>query len=169
MGAEITIAMFVFILTSCWPLIIIALLIKKAYDSARGLSYGKRVVTREKITYYESCPHCGAPLKERRDTCEFCGASMIKSKEVITEKDAQKDKEIRKHKNTGVYHYGSSPNVYISVHSTRPKVPITRSTSSSSRSSGSSRSSSHSCAHSHVHVPALVHVHAPAAEERDVR
>jgi len=79
-------------------------IIKAIYDSARGFTVEKQI-TREKITYFESCPHCGAPRVDTKTVCEFCDASMIKSKEVIKESEAKKDKEIRKHKKSGVYNY----------------------------------------------------------------
>lgn len=101
--------------------------------------------TRVKVTYYDSCPGCGAPRKEGSKFCEYCGKSLVKSEETITEEQLKnEEKEAAKFTRNGEFHYGSSPNVFIRVNTIR--VPNPRpSYSSSSRSSSSHHSS---CAHS---------------------
>lgn len=108
--------------------------------------------TRVKVTYYDSCPGCGAPRKEGTKFCEFCGKSLVKSEETITEEQLKKEeKDAMKFTKNGEFHYGSSPNVYIRVNNVRVPNPRSIYNSLGASSSGSHTSSgSHhsSCAHS---------------------
>lgn len=108
--------------------------------------------TRVKVTYYDSCPGCGAPRKEGTKFCEFCGKSLVKSEETITEEQLKKEeKDAMKFTKNGEFHYGSSPNVYIRVNNVRVPNPRSIYNSLGGLSSGShSSSGSHhsSCAHS---------------------
>lgn len=108
--------------------------------------------TRVKVTYYDSCPGCGAPRKEGNKFCEFCGKSLVKSEETITEEQLKKEeKDAMKFTKNGEFHYGSSPNVYIRVNNVRVPNPRSIYNSLGASSSGSHTSSgSHhsSCAHS---------------------
>ena len=72
----------------------------------------KKKITRTKIEYYENCPGCGAVRQEGKDECPYCGHSMIKSKEIIEEKDLERPQDYSKN---GTYRYGSSPNTFIHV------------------------------------------------------
>lgn len=103
-----------------------------------GTQYDKKI-TRTKVTYYANCPGCGAVREEGKETCAYCGRSMIQSEEKIEEKDVPKEDK-GKYDNDGLFSYNSVPNTYVRVHVTRVPRPVTRSTYS-----GSSRSS---CAHS---------------------
>ncbi|MCR4684142.1 MAG: hypothetical protein K5649_01600 [Lachnospiraceae bacterium] len=116
-----------------------------------ALSGGNKKVTRTKIEYYDACPGCGGTREQGKDVCAFCGKSMIKSSETITEKQLQNEyKDALKLKADGDYRIGKSGNSYIRVQT----VPITfaayrKSLASSSRSSGGRGGSHHSsCAHS---------------------
>ncbi len=102
--------------------------------------------TRTKVTYYDSCPGCGAPRKEGAKFCEYCGKSMIKSEETITEEQLKKEeKAAAAFTKNGEYRYGSSPNTFIRVNSVRVPNPHYHRSSSSGRSSGGHHSS---CVHS---------------------
>ena len=99
--------------------------------------------TRVKVTYYDSCPGCGAPRKEGAKFCEYCGKSMVKSEETITEEQLKKEeKAAAAFTKNGEFRYGSSPNTFIRVNSVRVPNPHYR---APSRSSSSHHSS---CAHS---------------------
>ena len=102
-----------------------------------GASSTKKI-TREKIEYFDSCPGCGAPREEGRDDCQYCGKSLIKSRETVTEE--QVPEEVRNKTTSGTYHYGPNPNTFLRVHVVNVPAPRV------SRSGSSSRSSS--CAHS---------------------
>ena len=57
-----------------------------------GLGFGsgqrtQKKIIRTKITYYDNCPSCGAAREEGKEKCEYCGRSMIKSKEIVEEKE----------------------------------------------------------------------------------
>jgi hypothetical protein len=57
-----------------------------------GIGFGskqemKKKITRTKIEYFENCPSCGAAREEGKDSCQYCGRSMIKSKEIIEEEE----------------------------------------------------------------------------------
>ena len=52
------------------------------FGSSAGTPARKKIV-RTKIEYYENCPSCGAVREEGKDTCPYCGRSMIKSKEIV--------------------------------------------------------------------------------------
>ena len=45
----------------------------------------EKKITRTKIEYFTNCPGCGAPREEGKDSCPYCGRSMIKNKEVVEE------------------------------------------------------------------------------------
>ena len=101
--------------------------------------------TRVKVTYFDSCPGCGAPRKEGAKFCEYCGKSLVKSEETITEEQLKKEeKAAAAFTKNGEYRYGSSPNTFIRVSSVRVPNPHYRAPSRSS--SGGSHHSS--CAHS---------------------
>ena len=102
--------------------------------------------TRVKVTYYDSCPGCGAPRKEGAKFCEYCGKSMVKSEETITEEQLKKEeKAAAAFTKNGEYRYGSSPNTFIRVNSVRVPNPHYR---APSRSSGGGGHHHSSCAHS---------------------
>ncbi|MCR5831689.1 MAG: zinc ribbon domain-containing protein [Lachnospiraceae bacterium] len=102
--------------------------------------------TRVKVTYYDSCPGCGAPRKEGAKFCEYCGKSLVKSEETITEEQLKKEeKAAAAFTKNGEYRYGSSPNTFIRVSSVRVPNPRYH---APSRSSSSGRSHHSSCAHS---------------------
>ncbi|MBQ7581211.1 MAG: hypothetical protein IJU25_00150 [Lachnospiraceae bacterium] len=115
-----------------------------------ALSGKNKQITRTKIEYYDACPGCGGVREEGKDVCSFCGKSMIKSQETITEKQLKNEyKDAKQYTQDGDYRYGSSGNQFIRVNT----VPITlgaymraQAKNSSRRSSGSSHHSS--CAHS---------------------
>ncbi|MBQ7703562.1 MAG: hypothetical protein IJT40_04220, partial [Firmicutes bacterium] len=84
---------------------------------ASGLGFGsnqktEKKIVRTKIEYYDNCPSCGMAREEGKDSCQYCGRSMIKSKEVIEEKDI---KNPEKYTKKGTYRYGDSGNTYINV------------------------------------------------------
>ena len=112
----------------------------------RGFSGGGPTInktTRVKVTYFDSCPACGAPRKDGAKFCEYCGKSFVKSEETITEEQLKKEeKAAAAFTKNGEYRYGSSPNTFIRVNSVRVPNPHYR---APSRSSGSHHSS---CAHS---------------------
>ncbi len=100
--------------------------------------------TRVKVTYYDSCPGCGAPRKEGSKFCEYCGKSLVKSEETITDEQLKKEeKQAAAFTKNGEFRYGSSPNTFIRVTSVR--VPNPHYHAPSRSSSGSHHSS---CAHS---------------------
>lgn len=100
--------------------------------------------TRVKVTYFDSCPACGAPRKDGAKFCEYCGKSLVKSEETITEEQLKKEeKAAAAFTKNGEYRYGSSPNTFIRVSSVR--VPNPRYHAPSRSSSGGHHSS---CAHS---------------------
>ncbi len=116
-------------------------------------SGGGKQITRTKIVYFDSCPGCGAVREEGKETCAYCGRSMIKSKEKIEEKDIRgAERAAAGFDKEGTFKYTDAPNTYLQVH----VVPMPRprssyfSSSSSGRSHRSSHHSSHrsSCAHS---------------------
>ena len=109
---------------------------------AGGLGFGSdaadadngKKITRTKIEYYETCPGCGAGREEGKDNCPYCGRSMIKSKEIVEEKDLEKPENYSK---SGTYRYGSDPNTYILVNVINTPVSRSSSRHSGGRSSGS--------------------------------
>lgn len=129
-------------------LIPIAIPILIAFVFNRGFGSNKPTITkttRVKVTYFDSCPGCGAPRKDGAKFCEFCGKSLVKSEETITEEQLKKEeKAAAAFTKNGEYRYGSSPNVFIRVNSVR--VPNPHYVRSSSRSSSGGHHSS--CAHS---------------------
>lgn len=130
------------------PIIISVVRSAKRYGGSSGFTNAtEKKITRTKIEYYPQCQGCGAPREEGKDTCEYCGRSMIKSEEKIEENDIPKEEtEIRNKRTNGTYRYSSSPDTYVRVNVIN--VPVRRSYSSSSSSSSRSSSSHSSCAHS---------------------
>lgn len=124
--------LFILIFIFC----IIRGLIKNAtassYKSGSGFAPSK-VITRKMITYYPTCPGCGAVRNEEMTKCEYCGRSFIEKEEIVTEKEILNDK---RYANDGSYRYNNNPNVYIHV-SSRPAPRPTHTTTHHS-----------SCAHS---------------------
>lgn len=118
------------------------------YRKRKGFSSGTtKKITRTKIEYYPSCPGCGGNREPGKETCLYCGKSMIKSKEVIKEEDVPKeDKEILSYVTDGEYRYTSNPNVFVRVHVVN--VPVSRPASSGSSHRSSCAHSSCACAHS---------------------
>ncbi len=127
----------------------VALPILIGYLGNRGFGNNSPTInktTRTKITYYDSCPACGAPRKEGAKFCEYCGKSMVKSEETITEEQLKKEeKAAASFTKNGEYRYGSSPNTFIRVNSVRVPNPHYR---KPSYSGGGSRGGHSSCAHS---------------------
>jgi len=125
------------ILTAVFGLVVYAV-VKKivgmvSYKNTANMGAGGKKITHEKIVYFPTCPGCGAPREEGKDSCQYCGKSLIKSKETVTEE--QVPEEIKQKTSNGTYHYGSDPNTFMRVH----VVPVSIHTGS--RSSGVSRSS----------------------------
>lgn len=124
---------------------IIRLVSAAIYNASAAFGPKEKKITRTKIVYYDSCPGCGAVRGEGKTTCEFCGRDLIKSKEVIEEKDIKgNEKEAAKFTKEGEFRYTDDPNTFINVH----VVPIPRPARSYSSGRGSSRSHRSSCAHS---------------------
>lgn len=100
--------------------------------SGLGTSYDKKI-TRTKVTFYANCPGCGAVREEGRETCTYCGRSMIESEEKIEETEIPKEDK-GKFDNDGLFSYHSVPNTYVRVHVTKVPRPVstTRSTYHSS-------------------------------------
>jgi len=126
--------------------VIIGYIINAGFKSLSGKPTITKT-TRTKITYYDSCPSCGAPRKEGAKFCEYCGKSLVKSEETITDEQLKKEeKEAASFTKNGEYRYGSSPNTFIRVSSVRVPNPHYHRSSYSSGRSGHSHHSS--CAHS---------------------
>lgn len=104
-----------------------------------------RKITRTKIEYYETCPGCGAAHEEGSDNCKYCGRSMIKNKEVVTEDQIEHPE---KYSTNGTYRYSGSPNTYIHVNVVNVPAPRTVTRSGSSSSCAHSSCVHSSCAHS---------------------
>lgn len=116
----------------------------KSFTSGAGFGTGKeKKVTMTKIIYHTTCPSCGAVRANEEKFCTYCGNSLVKSEEIMTEEEINKDKDIRKLSGNGEYRT-SIPNTFVRVHTVYVPRPRTT-TSSAGRSSGSTRSS---CAHS---------------------
>lgn len=132
------------------PVVIFFVVIRAISDIVyrAGAAFGssaQKKITRTKIVYFDSCPGCGAVRGEGREKCEFCGRSLIKSKEVIEEKDIRnKEKEAVNFTTEGEFKYTDSPNTFIRVH----YVPVPRPARTYSSSSSRSHSRHSSCAHS---------------------
>ena len=123
--------------------IIIGYLINRGFKAVNTPTINK--TTRVKVTYYDSCPGCGAPRKEGAKFCEYCGKSLVKSEETITDEQLKKEeKGAAAFTKNGEYRYGSSPNTFIRVNSVR--IPNPRYIPPSRSSGGSGHHSS--CAHS---------------------
>ncbi len=123
----------------------------EVFDAATGFRSSKKTskkITRTKVVYYPECPSCGAARTEGKDACEYCGRSMIKSEETVTEQDIPaEEKSLKAKKTDGMYAYSSQPDTYLRVHVV--PVPISVSSHSSSRhrsSRASSCASSCACA-----------------------
>ena len=131
-------------------IVVIVLVTKKkisdaAYGSTANFSGGKKI-TRTRIVYYPTCQGCGAARSEGEENCSYCGRSLVKDKEVITEDQIpDSEKELKKVKADGTYTYSGDPHTALRVHVVN--VPV-RSPSSSSRSSCASSSCACACASS---------------------
>ena len=134
------------------PFLLIGFVIKAVFDalyrSSAGFGSGtEKKITRTKIVYFDSCPGCGAVRPEGKEKCEYCGRSLIKSQEVVEEKDIKKeDRASGKYDKAGLFKYTDSPNTYMRVNVVN--VPRPRRTYSSFGSSGGGSSHHSSCAHS---------------------
>lgn len=138
------------IFTSLLPIVLAfvlpILIIAKIFAKGSGFSGSTKKIIRTKIEYYPSCPGCGGNREVGKETCMYCGKSMIKSQEEIKEEDIPKeDKELLSFKTAGEYHYSSNPNTYVRVRVV--SVPAPRSSSSGSHRSSCAHSSC-ACAHS---------------------
>lgn len=124
---------------------IIGVISTAIYNAFAAFGPKEKKITRTKIVYFDSCPGCGAPRGEGKTKCEFCGRDLVKSKEVIEEKDIKgKEKEAAKFVKEGEFRYTADPNTFINVH----VVPVPRPRRSYSSGSRSGRSHHSSCAHS---------------------
>lgn len=131
-----------------FPMVMLIALVRAisaaVYTARAAFGPQEKKITRTKIVYYPSCPGCGAVREEGKTTCEFCGRDLIKSKEVIEEKDIKAgEKEAAKYTKEGEFRYTSNPNTYLNVH----VVPVPRPARSYSSGHGT-RSHHSSCAHS---------------------
>ena len=113
-----------------------------AFAAATGFTTGKKTgkkITRTKVVYYPTCPGCGAARPDGKDTCEYCGRSLVKSEEVVSEEDIPAEEQSLKRKDTdGEYAYSTLPDTFLRVHVV--PVPVVSHSTSRHRSSGSSRS-----------------------------
>lgn len=112
-----------------------------------GANFGAKTqtkVTRTRVVYHTNCPNCGAPRKEGKDVCEFCGTNLIKSEDIIKEEDLtdEEKREMKKYRRDGEYAFPSIPDTYIRVHTVRVPIPP-----SSSHHHGGGRHGG-GCAHS---------------------
>lgn len=124
------------------PISIISSLIKGTVGTLSGFdSATEKKIIRTKIEYFDSCPSCGAPRKEGQEECEYCKKSLVKSKEIVEEKDIEHPENYTK---KGTWSYGGSSNTFIHVNVIN--VPAPRSTSTNHRSHWGGGTSS--CAHS---------------------
>lgn len=110
----------------------------------------KSTITRTKIVYYSTCPGCGASRVEGKDTCEYCGHTMIKEEEVLKEETVtEEDRPAMNYKTNGTFHYSDEPDTYVRVHVTPPPVHSGGGSSSHRSHKGGGGSAHHSsCAHS---------------------
>lgn len=128
---------------------IVAIPVMIGYLFNRGFSASSKPTitktTRTKITYYDSCPGCGAPRKEGAKFCEYCGKSMVKSEETITDEQLKKEeKAAASFTKNGEYRYGTMPNTFIRVNSISVPNPHYRAPSSGSGGRGGFSSCAHS-------------------------
>ncbi len=141
----IVFTLFILVLALGVPIFLVVAFIRWI---AGGIGFGsgtvKKKITRTKIEYYPNCPNCGAVREEGKEKCEYCGRSMIKSKEVVKESQIE---EPEKYTSKGTFRYGSLPNTYIHVDVVNVPVSKPHSSSHSSRSGSSHHSScASSCA-----------------------
>ena len=116
--------------------------LKNSLNSGSGFgSSTEKKIVRTKIEYFDSCPACGAARKEGQESCEYCGKSLIKSKEVVEETQIEHPENYTK---TGTYRYGNSSNTFINVHVI--DVPRTHHSTTNHRGGGSSCACVSSCA-----------------------
>lgn len=125
--------------------VIIGYVFNAGFNALTGNTPTVNKTTRTKVTYFDSCPGCGAPRKEGTKFCEYCGKSLIKSEETITEEQLKKEeKAAAAFTKNGEYRYGSSPNTFIRVSSIRVPNPHYHAPSRSGRSGGGHSSCAHS-------------------------
>lgn len=144
-GFSILVVIFIIIAVAiCFaPLLIPIIIVYAIYKATSGFRVEKKTqITRTIIDYYPSCPNCGGAREEGKEECGYCGTNMVKSRQVVKEKDlSEKEKDVLNFNKRGEYRYSDNPNRYVRVNVIH--VPVTH--SSVSRSSGSHHSS---CAHS---------------------
>lgn len=130
------------------PVVIPILIIVAIYKAATGFTTGsEKKITRTVIEYYPSCPNCGGTREENKDTCQYCGSSMIKSKQEIKEEEARKNhQDILKYRENGTFRYSDNPNRYVRVNVISIPRPVTRTSSSSHHSSCAHSSCACACA-----------------------
>ena len=120
------------------------------YGMNRGFGVNSPTInktTRVKVTYYDSCPGCGAPRADGAKFCEYCGKSLVKSEETITDEQLKKEeKGAASFTKNGEYRYGSSPNTFIRVTSVSVPNPHYHKPSSSGGRGGHSSCFHSSCA-----------------------
>lgn len=139
------------------PVLVVAAIGGGIYAIGAGFSAAiskpkKSTIKRTKIVYYSTCPGCGASRVEGKDTCEYCGHTMIKEEEVLTEeKISEADRPAMKFKSNGTFHYSDSPDTYVRVHVVPPPPPVHHHHSGGggkSHRGGSGGGHHSSCAHS---------------------
>lgn len=142
------IAIIIAMIILCLPILVFVLGIilaiiaplKEGSNFNSGSGETVKKITRTKIEYYENCPGCGAAHEEGYDDCKYCGHSMIKSKEVVTEDQIEHPEN---YSTNGTFRYSGSPNTFIHVNVVN--VPAPRPVRSSCVTSSCVHSS---CAHS---------------------
>lgn len=148
-GIFVFIIFFLIIISSMTPvlgIVIFVFVITRVFKRNSGFSGTTKKIIRTKIEYYPSCPGCGGNREVGKETCMYCGKSMIKSREEIKEEDIPKeDKELLSFKTPGEYHYSGNPNTFVRVRVVN--VPAPRPSSSGSHRSSCAHSSC-ACAHS---------------------
>lgn len=113
---DIVVFVTIFVTVVVFIIICLVAIIIAQYSDGCGFGVNTTVIKRTRVVYYPACPSCGSAREEGSDSCKYCGGSMIKSKEVITEKDVpEQEKAVMRIKKSGTYHYQSDPNTVIKV------------------------------------------------------